>query len=369
MYFGTDVGIIDVNPCKLRITIGPHLCTFLSPSPTTSNLFTSTSDSTPRPLMEEEDPDARSKILKATLEEISSRRTDHDAGKGEKCCVICLDRISEQAVAQPCQHESFDFLCLLTWLQQQPFCPLCKGEVKSVQYELTAGRPKTYIVPAKPTSTATPDSNAPNLRHYDHRGRRQNYARYEEAGRAPPTPDEALIRRRHIYRNQLFSLHVGSNRVSRFRDLTPQIFSSDATLVSRARNWIRRELRVFEFLVPDTSAGSDRRASNAEFLLEYIVAILKTVDIQGSGGQAEDMLQEFLGRENTRLFLHELRAWLRSPYTTLATWDSHVQYNDTVRKSETRPRSTSGSRHSSFSAPRRGSRPYQRDNRYRSSES
>ena len=58
------------------------------------------------------------------------------------------------------------------------------------------------------------------------------------------------------------------------------------------------------------------------------MAILKTVDIQGSGGQAEDLLQEFLGRENTRLFLHELRAWLRSPYITLEDWDRNVQYNE-----------------------------------------
>ena len=40
------------------------------------------------------------------------------------------------------------------------------------------------------------------------------------------------------------------------------------------------------------------------------------------------MLSDFLGRENTRLFLHELRAWLRSPYEALADWDRHVQYGD-----------------------------------------
>ncbi|KAI9755556.1 MAG: hypothetical protein M1815_004870 [Lichina confinis] len=80
------------------------------------------------------------------------------------------------------------------------------------------------------------------------------------------------------------------------------------------------EPTVFEFLNTneDAQGHSDnrtlRRARNAEFLLEYIVAILKTVDIKGSGGQAEDMLQEFLGRENARLFLHELGAWLRSPF-------------------------------------------------------
>lgn len=66
--------------------------------------------------------------------------------------------------------------------------------------------------------------------------------------------------------------------------------------------------------------------------MEYIIAILKSVDIKGSGGQAEDMLQEFLGRETTRLFLHELRAWLRSPYTSLNDWDLAVQYRDPVPK-------------------------------------
>lgn len=279
---------------------------------------------------DDDDLDTRSKILQTTLEEISSRRTESDTD--EKCCVICLERISEPAIARPCQHESFDFLCLVTWLQEQPFCPLCKAEIKTVQYKSAEdGLSKTYTVP-----TNAP-SNAPNLssqRNYDHRGNREYRSRRQTSLRSPPTQNEALLRRRYIYRNQLYSLHVGSNRLSRFKDLTPQMFSSDAELVSRARNWIRRELKVFEFLSPDNSTGSDRRANNAEFLLEYIVAILKTVDTQSSGGQAEDMIQEFLGREATRLFLHELRAWLRSPYTSLEIWDRKVQYKEEPAQKE-----------------------------------
>jgi hypothetical protein len=77
-------------------------------------------------------------------------------------------------------------------------------------------------------------------------------------------------------------------------------------------------LQVFTFLHPaaDTETGDTtrRRANNAEFLLEYTIAILKTVDMQGAAGQAEAMLADFLGRDAARLFLHELRAWLRSPY-------------------------------------------------------
>lgn len=146
----------------------------------------------------------------------------------------------------------------------------------------------------------------------------------------PSSPNSALLRRRHVYTEQLYSLHVGSNRLSRFQDLTPELFRKHEELISRARKWIRRELQAFEYLNTGSndSESSDRRASNAEFLLEYIVAILKTVDVKGSGGQAEDLLQEFLGRDNTKLFLHELRAWLRSPYNSLEDWDRAVQYHE-----------------------------------------
>ncbi len=165
----------------------------------------------------------------------------------------------------------------------------------------------------------------------------QQYAVTPSTSRRPrrnprPRPsicrDAALLRRRQVYARGLYSLHVGTNRLSRFRDLTPQLFTRDEEIVGRARKWIRRELQVFDFLNVDGTEeqGVLRRANNAEFLLQYIVAILKTVDIKGSGGQAEDMLQEFLGRANTQLFLHELKAWLRSPYTTLEDWDRHVQY-------------------------------------------
>lgn len=285
--------------------------------------------------MDAQDPDIESKILQATLDEISSRI---DNAEEENPCVICLDRISEPAIAQPCQHSSFDFLCLISWLQERSSCPLCKSDVTTVHYDFDFEKKyKTYEV----TSTKKPEpaSTSRSQQTYDGRGRRgfpsrRGYGasrRSTEWGqsRALPTQDEALVRRRDVYRNQLYSLHVGSNRVSRFQDLTPSMFTRDTELVSRARKWIRRELQVFSFLSPDasTSSGGDRRANNAEFLLEYIVAILKTVDIQGSSGQAEEMLKDFLGRENTQLFLHELRAWLRSPFTSLEDWDRNVQYN------------------------------------------
>jgi hypothetical protein len=135
-----------------------------------------------------------------------------------------------------------------------------------------------------------------------------------------------------VYQRKLYSLHVGSNPISGYRDLTPHMIATSSELQSRARAWIRRELRVFAFLTsdvtgPSTTAAATTTSSNAEFLLSYIVSIINMVEIKASNGHAENLLTEFLGRENSRLFLHELQAWLRSPYTKLEEWDQEVQYS------------------------------------------
>jgi hypothetical protein len=111
--------------------------------------------------------------------------------------------------------------------------------------------------------------------------------------------------------------------------------ASSEHLQSRARTWIRRELRVFTFLYPHSATASNSAATtsgNAEFLLSYIVSILKMVDIRSSNGHAENLLTEFLGRENSRLFLHELNAWLRSPYAKVEEWDRNVQYMEEMEE-------------------------------------
>ncbi|TDZ21779.1 putative RING finger protein [Colletotrichum orbiculare MAFF 240422] len=259
----------------------------------------------------------QSAIVQNTLLEISSRPADlQQDTSADDCCVICLERISEACEAHPCQHHNFDYLCLITWLDQQIACPLCKTEIKEVRYGFSDDKKqwKTYEAPKRPSQKSPAPTSSTFYTH------------------------EALARRRSIYRHQLYSLHVGSNRISRYRDLTPQMFASDTELVSRARMFLRRELRVFEFLFTGSSEARTqepdpawrRRTNNSEFLLEYIIAILKTVDMQGSTGQAESLIQEFLGREDTRLLLHELRAWLRSPYTSLENWDRAVQYPDVL---------------------------------------
>lgn len=244
-------------------------------------------------------------------------------------CVICLDSISENAIALPCAHANFDFACLGAWLQRQPSCPLCKAAVQGIKYDLgTFAGPKVFPLPL-PQHESTPLRRAPggNNSHGGLRIRNRGYNTRDEHGF---DQDGGLERRRRVYEERTYSLHVGSNRLSRYRNLTPQAFQQDPTLVHRAKVWIRRELQVFEFLNGESAREglSRRHAKNAEFLGEYIVAIIKSIDIRGSTGQAEELLQEFLGRENARLFLHELENWLRSPYERLRDWDEAVQYGN-----------------------------------------
>lgn len=145
----------------------------------------------------------------------------------------------------------------------------------------------------------------------------------------PPVVDTAILQRRHVYRHKLYSYHVGSNPLSGYRDVSPAMIASSPELQSKARTWVRRELRVFSFLYTDphgTPSQGATTSSNAEFLLSYIIAIMKKVDLKASSGHAENLLQEYLGRENARLFLHELNAWMRSKYTKTQEWDINTQY-------------------------------------------
>lgn len=234
-------------------------------------------------------------------------------------CIICLEPITERAVAVPCNHLAFDFICLLSWIQEIPKCPLCKTDVTEVQYEFQGPNDfKTYRVPTQ--QSLKRNTNATTRRN-------------DRAANAPLVQiDPSLRTRRQVYRESLYSLHIGSNRHSGYQEITPASFSSSLDLQSRCRAFLRRELQVFAFL----DQGPSPRGGSRAYLIEYIVAILKTNDPKDANGHAVDLVADFLGRENAALLLHELMAWLRSPYARLGEWDAQVQYvESTAGKSET----------------------------------
>jgi len=113
-------------------------------------------------------------------------------------------------------------------------------------------------------------------------------------------------------------MHIGSNKFSGFQEITPDVISASERLQSKAKTWLRRELRVFDYLEAP-------KVRTIEFLLDYILEIIKTTNIKD--GLAEELLIEHLGRDKTSLFLHELSSWMRSPFTRVEDWDSIIQYH------------------------------------------
>lgn len=73
----------------------------------------------------------RHEVLQRTLAEVAQEKREKEKDEeDEECvattpCVICLEAVTESGIAIPCQHANFDFLCLLSWLEQRPNCPLC----------------------------------------------------------------------------------------------------------------------------------------------------------------------------------------------------------------------------------------------------
>lgn len=253
-----------------------------------------------------------------------TKRSNDDGPSDD--CVICLSTVTERAITVPCNHYSFDFICLVSWLSERSACPLCKAEVTAVQYDWHSPTDyKTFQVHRK-DSSSKPTSTTPPPREYIHNDLPQRpRRRYSQ-----PTIDTALLRRRFVYKEKLYSFHVGANRISAYQNWTPGMMANSPELQSRARTFLRRELRVFAFLYNNSegmASTAPTTSSNAEWLLSYTVSILKKVDIRRSDGHAEDLLSEFLGRPCARLFLHELNSWLRSPYAKLEEWDGEVQYS------------------------------------------
>ncbi|KAM3422163.1 hypothetical protein BST61_g2533 [Cercospora zeina] len=259
-------------------------------------------------------------------------RNNAASKKAQDACTICLDPITERAVATPCNHLSFDFLCLVSWLQEQSSCPLCKATVVEVQYDWRSpGDYKTYHVPLKDDSTKLVASSAHPHQPY----RRRVQPRRTVCPIRPPV-DDILERRRRVYREVLPSLHIGANRISQYKDFTQQDFLTSDELQTKAKQFLRRELKVFDFL------DHNPRASSRDFLNVYIVFVLKSHELRGADGRAEDLVAEFLGRDNASLLLHEMESWLRSPYQSLEDWDTEVQYPAPRRELERRLKSRPG---------------------------
>ena len=299
-------------------------------------------------------------ILHPHLDSTASQPLTTLSFPSPEICIICLDLISQRATVSPCQHDQFDFVCLGTWLTQQQKCPLCKTAVINVTYRPNdQDSPETITLPATSLPSLSSKDLGTRRQHQVHQRRRLRGRRSSPRPINEIPEDPALSFRRLVYTHALLSARVGTNPDSGYRNITPQLFRQDPTLSSKARRWIRRELSCFDFLrhedlsrhelTPSAAKGLGistvtatsmhatafphndgpslrRRATNPEYLLEFIIAVLKAIDLRGSEGQAVELIGEYIGLANARVFVHELEQWLRSPFVGLEEWDRAAQY-------------------------------------------
>ncbi|KAM4064547.1 ring finger domain-containing protein [Hirsutella rhossiliensis] len=284
-------------------------------------------------------------------ERLERQRQDEQDAADIGRCVVCLDALAEPCQLFPCGHRNFHFACVHFWLLQNPgrMCPICKAPVyravhgpadlqQTHEYGPLGMRPPPNMTLADAQRGVQPPLNTA-LQF----GRARSHTRGPRPWRARVERDEpaGLAFRRDVYRRLRYSMHVGSNPVSRYRELTRDSFRNDDELQRRAKTFLRRELRVFSWLTtPDADditpcVGESpqtfqdrRRATTVERLLGHIIWLLQHFELRGSDGSVEDVVTTHLGRENTRLLLHELHSFLRSPYSALEDWDRVAQYSN-----------------------------------------
>ncbi|KAL1923408.1 uncharacterized protein VTP21DRAFT_8388 [Calcarisporiella thermophila] len=261
----------------------------------------------------------------------------------EETCSICLQIYQDKSLLNSCFH-AFCFACILQWIEyaRRARCPLCVQPFEYILHDVKSELDyKKYWVPEFKTES--------ELRQPIDRSRRPNqYRRFQRRWQEPieerqlsKTQQEAVERRRYIYRHKLFAMHIGSNRYSKYREVSPTYFSSHPEAIRRLVPWIRRDLQAI------------LEEENAEIVREYVIAVLKTHDLRTES--ALELLRPFL-EPYTEHFVHELVAFARSPLEIRA-YDITVQYNEPIEiiRSESLPRSRSSSISSSSSSSSLGS--------------
>jgi hypothetical protein len=146
-----------------------------------------------------------------------------------------------------------------------------------------------------------------------------------------------------IYREGRYALHIGSSSYNSYRTLSVSDFQHDDQLTRRATAFIRRELLIIDCLNPRErrqfpDAGPMRSLLEQRVgrnywgsqRVDYVMRVLRAVDMQSANGAAEEILRPVTG-EFTGLFLHELRAFLRSPFGRVEEWDEVVRYGPPTR--------------------------------------
>ncbi|KAI8915953.1 hypothetical protein EDD86DRAFT_197281 [Gorgonomyces haynaldii] len=199
-------------------------------------------------------------------------------------CPICLGSFRNKTFLEPCLH-NFCFECILKWSKVSKNCPLCKRHFVSGVHTLKDDDYKRYYFEQKP----------------------------KPWGRRPesPTLDESLRERQRVYSFGLRCRHRGTNRYSKFRDLSPQYLREHQQKLRTLVPWIRRELLAI-LRIPDVT-----------IIIDFVLQVMQQHDLQSD--EAIQLLEEYL-EDDAEHFVHELVNFARSELS-MEHYDRQVQYD------------------------------------------
>lgn len=203
-------------------------------------------------------------------------------------CSICYEDIFNPTRIDPCGHGDFCFKCIDKWMRSPAshgICPVCRTKVNSY-------------------TKARPDGIFPMVTHIKHR---------EPVMQSPPV--YPVRDRGTVYDRNLILVPVASGPLSGYREVTAKMFNESSQIRQRVALWVRREARIL--VTGSVDLGH---------FIATVMSMLRRFDVMGRATQMEDIIHDQLGRRRARLFIRELRSWIRSPYTTLEEWDSAVRY-------------------------------------------
>jgi hypothetical protein len=163
----------------------------------------------------------------------------------DDACPICLQAFRDRSLLDACLH-AFCFRCIGEWAKVSHQCPLCKRDFGYALHELDdADTAMTYekhfFPPLAVTATASSVFRLQEQRlalPRQHRPRRSR----SPVMAADIQNEQALRRRRLVYRFGVRAKHVGTNPLSRCSIITPDILKRNPARLTRLRPWIRRDL-------------------------------------------------------------------------------------------------------------------------------
>ena len=293
-------------------------------------------------------------------------------------CPICLQKFNpkSKSYSSKCFH-SFCFECLLEWTKIKDSCPLCKQKFDRIIYDVKSNLefkeyyiekedentvqnqpPVQIIAYTLPSSASGQSQTSQNINlniHLETASRTiitRSRASWELNKEQAPTEFRVLVYLKGWYVNSLqtqynfkvsnidlefndnndaklnnnttsnsdFMSCIGYKMVQKFRITQPEWYKKNPACTHRLINFINRELKSLEYILPQNSTYRFRH-----YLTDNILNLLKTHPIESD--EFINGLKNYIKPSKyARHFRHELSAFTRSTCHDLIEYDAKCVY-------------------------------------------